>query len=199
MREITIDSHQPQSVLAAILSYLVPGLGQIYQGRVAKGVLFLVCLTGMFVLGLKLGGWRNVYLPRDIPASSRSIGFFGSNIPLPSPLANLWHRKSFAGQAWIGVLAWPAIWQFANLPVPTQEANPFWHDMQRAPSDAELNAMLNASDKTPDLGWIYTVIAGVLNILVIYDAYAGPAFPPLRRKETDPAENHSPAKEVALP
>jgi hypothetical protein len=30
------------------------------------------------------------------------------------------------------------------------------------------------SDKTPDLGWVYTVIAGMLNILVIYDAYAGP-------------------------
>ena len=27
-----------------------------------------------------------------------------------------------------------------------------------------------------DLGWVYTVIAGVLNILVIYDAFAGPAF-----------------------
>jgi hypothetical protein len=27
-----------------------------------------------------------------------------------------------------------------------------------------------------DLGWVYTVIAGVLNIMVIYDAFAGPAF-----------------------
>ena len=25
-------------------------------------------------------------------------------------------------------------------------------------------------------GWVYTVIAGVLNILVIYDGFAGPAF-----------------------
>ena len=35
--------------------------------------------------------------------------------------------------------------------------------------------MLRNSDKSPDLGWMYTVIAGVLNILVIYDALAGPA------------------------
>ena len=31
-------------------------------------------------------------------------------------------------------------------------------------------------DKTWDLGWVYTVIAGVLNIMVIYDALTGPAF-----------------------
>jgi hypothetical protein len=29
-----------------------------------------------------------------------------------------------------------------------------------------------------ELGWVYTVIAGVLNILVIYDAVAGPAMLP---------------------
>ncbi len=36
--------------------------------------------------------------------------------------------------------------------------------------------MQTAGDKTWDLGWIYTVIAGVLNIMVIYDAIAGPAY-----------------------
>ena len=50
------------SALGALLSYLVPGLGQIYQGRVAKGVLFLVCLYGLFFYGMYLGSWNNVYL-----------------------------------------------------------------------------------------------------------------------------------------
>ena len=31
-------------------------------------------------------------------------------------------------------------------------------------------------DKTWDLAWVYTVIASVLNVMVIYDAFAGPAF-----------------------
>src|SRR5438477_255051 len=31
-------------------------------------------------------------------------------------------------------------------------------------------------NKRWDLGWVYTVIAGVLNLLVIYDALAGPLF-----------------------
>jgi hypothetical protein len=39
-----------------------------------------------------------------------------------------------------------------------------------------LNKLQRDGDKTWDLGWVYTVIAGVLNVLVIYDALAGPAF-----------------------
>src|SRR5262245_35136105 len=39
-----------------------------------------------------------------------------------------------------------------------------------------LNELQSDGDRTWDLGWVFTVIAGVLNILVIYDALAGPAF-----------------------
>src|SRR5260370_40853809 len=41
--------------LAGVLSYLVPGLGQIYQGRIGKGLLFLVCVYALFFYGLFLG------------------------------------------------------------------------------------------------------------------------------------------------
>ena len=44
------------------------------------------------------------------------------------------------------------------------------------PGEVLLNDLQRNSDKTWDLAWVYTVIAGVLNILVIYDAFAGPAF-----------------------
>ena len=46
----------------------------------------------------------------------------------------------------------------------------------REPSGAAINALNNAGDKRLELAWVYTVIAGVLNILVIYDAVAGPAY-----------------------
>ena len=47
---------------------------------------------------------------------------------------------------------------------------------ERTPSDEALNAVHTYGDKLLELGWVYTVIAGVLNIMVIYDAFAGPAF-----------------------
>ncbi len=175
-RNLGQPQYQP-SYLAGFLSYLVPGLGQIWQGRIAKGLLFMVCLLGMFMGGQAMGGWKNVYLPDVVrgPADLRNNPF---RLPrVLNPLANLYHRWQYAGQFWIGVAAWPALWQYNQLPVPAAETHPFWHGFQKAPQqENELNDYLRAQDKTPDLAWVYTVIAGVLNILVIYDAIAGPAF-----------------------
>ena len=60
------------------------------------------------------------------------------------------------------------------------------HYMQ-APSETKLNELQRDGNKRWDLGWVYTVIAGVLNVLVIYDALAGPAFGPHDRKDELPA------------
>ena len=88
------------------------------------------------------------------------------------PIANIiHHRWHFAGQFWIGIAAWPAICQYNNWTLPED-----LKDYQKTPNEAELNEYLQKHDKTPDLAWVYTVIAGMLNVLVIYDAFAGPAY-----------------------
>jgi TM2 domain-containing membrane protein YozV len=166
------------ALFPAFLSYLIPGLGQIYQGRVSKGLLFLVCLNGLFWYGMHLGSWANVYLP-DVAKNNRPWN-------LPDLVINLYNRPQFAGQFWIGVAAWPAICQY-NQWWPIKSDHPFWRNFQRTPPESpdrappgwegkSLNELQTNGDKTWDLGWVYTVIAGVLNILVIYDAAAGPAF-----------------------
>jgi hypothetical protein len=175
------------SILAACLSYLFPGLGQIYQGRIAKGVLFFVCIYTLYFYGMYLGsGTRtiegpdgkkqtyrvcsNVYLPdtADRPG--------GNPFSLPHTLANLYNRPQFAGQFWIGIAAWPAIWQYMTYDENAENGGFPFGCFQRTPHDDDLNAIHNAGDKLIELGWVYTVIAGVLNIMVIYDAFAGPAF-----------------------
>src|SRR5262245_4661769 len=90
---------------AGFLSYLVPGLGQIFQGRVGKGILFLVCVYVLFFYGLFLGNWSNVYLPRA--ANLPDVNIVG--IKVAKPLA---YRVQFLGQFWVGVAAWPAIYQY---------------------------------------------------------------------------------------
>ena len=156
--------------LAGFLSYLVPGLGQIYQGRGGKGFLFLFCLYGLFFFGMAQGGWANVYLPDTAEANNPWR--------LPELAANVFNRPQFAGQFWIGIAAWPALWQYHTFDS-RQNAGPIFGTYQRAPiSEQVLNDLQRKSDKTWDLAWVYTVIAGVLNILVIYDAVAGPAFGP---------------------
>ncbi len=54
---------RPNSIFAGFLSYLIPGLGQIYQGRTGKGLLFMVCILSLFHVGEAMGNWENVYVP----------------------------------------------------------------------------------------------------------------------------------------
>jgi hypothetical protein len=191
--------------LAAFLSYLIPGLGQIAQGRVGKGLLFFVCVLTLFYYGMYLGNWSNVYLPDHLEANNNPWN-------LPRVGANLYNRPQFAAQVWVGVAAWPAIFQYIRYD-PDAETGPLLGSYQRAPYEFRvlrpdkpvgddpadrkaarrrenltplealrdypgmtINEMQTNGDKTWDLGWIFTVIAGVLNVMVIYDALAGPAY-----------------------
>src|SRR5215471_19994039 len=108
------------SPLPALLSYLVPGLGQIVQGRVGKGLLFMICLYSLFFYGMYLGSWSNVYLPdmADEP----------NTLKLPRPVFNLYNRLQFAGQFWIGVAAWPALWQYNTYDPSKVEEEPARED-----------------------------------------------------------------------
>src|SRR5881628_3578948 len=50
---------------AAVLAWLVPGLGHVYQGRTIKGIVFFLFLMGTFVAGMYLGEWKTVYWSWD--------------------------------------------------------------------------------------------------------------------------------------
>ena len=88
----------------------------------------------------------------------------------------------------IGIAAWPALVQHFEVPIPGREKFPVLDNFQRMPKESDVILLFQNSDKTPDLGWVYTVIAGMLNLLVIYDAYAGPMFPSVKGKPAGKSE-----------
>jgi hypothetical protein len=163
--------------LAALLSYLLPGLGQVLQGRIGKGVLFFVCLCGLFFYGLWMGRMKNVWVPEPSKLPDVSLPLVGK---LPGITKAVYHRPQFLGQFWMGVAVWPALAQYVATEAPVENAEvpaaglPVLKDYMAAPNEKQLNDLQRGEDKTWDLGWVYTVIAGVLNMLVIYDALAGP-------------------------
>ena len=53
---IEIDLRNP--VLAAVLAWVWPGLGHLYQRRYGKGVLYMVCILSTWFFGLALGEAR---------------------------------------------------------------------------------------------------------------------------------------------
>ena len=154
-------------VLAATLAWLIPGLGHWYQGRRSKGLLFFVCILGTFVFGLYLGEGRVVY------ASMRP----GDN------------RFPYFCQVAVGLPALPALVQSYRVNHGSAPANfGLWKDFMVPPGltkggqdfPSELDQLHKKLNRFFELGTVYTMVAGLLNVLAIYDAFAGPA-------EGDPA------------
>lgn len=137
--------------LAALLAWMVPGLGHWYQGRVGKAVLYFVCIMGLFLIGCRQGQWRVVYFRWD---------------------EDEW-RWSYLAQIGVGLAALPALLHKAEwiawMPERLQR-------FQAPPSDQELDKLHRTFGVRMDVAVIYTVIAGLLNILVVFDALSGPAL-----------------------
>ncbi|MGL6072977.1 MAG: DUF6677 family protein [Fimbriiglobus sp.] len=177
---------RPLDFTAALFSYFLPGLGQVLQGRIGKGVLFFVCIYSLFFYGFWLGKMKNVWIPESsrVPEARLQVSFGNVrflDVTLGGIAKSVWNRPQFASQFWMGVAVWPALAQYvvsepAPIDDPQKEVPPMavLKDYMQAPTEAKFNDFQRAGDKTWDLAWIYTVIAGVLNLLVIYDALAGP-------------------------
>ena len=142
-------------LVAALLAWLVPGLGHFYQGRVAKGILYATCILGLFGLGLALGEGKVVYW--------RWIN------PLGNPEE---FRLYYVGQFFAGLAALPALIQATLAHFGLDSI--FWGWMAE-PDKVVLNGLHPRLGKLVEVGSVYTTVAGLLNIFAIYDAYDGPA------------------------
>ena len=165
--------------LAALLAWLLPGAGHLYQRRYAKGSLFMVCILITWFLGFALGGGHVVYASWQ-PGDKR------------------WH---YILQAGVGAAALPALVQGNHMKKHTdqngitkQTYKPFWGGFMAPPHRPviedradEVSAWYASSGAGYEMGTWYTMIAGLLNILVIYDAFSGPLAVPIsgRRKDGD--------------
>lgn len=160
------DRHAPVPVklrnpwLAAFYAWLWPGAGHLYQGRRAKGILFMVCVLSTYFFGFTLGKGHVVY------ASFRKPDF----------------RYAYLCQVGVGVPALPALIQtnrFNNgrpplfgiaMMMPPRPVDPNTGSDQLADWHDDLKGLF-------EVATLYTMIAGLLNMLAIYDAFAGPVFP----------------------
>ncbi|MBN2024151.1 MAG: hypothetical protein JW809_15315 [Pirellulales bacterium] len=174
----TVNLKDP--ILAAILAWLVPGLGHLYQGRLAKAVLYFVCIMGTFVYGLYLGSSEELGWGRVVYASWR-----------PND-----RRLYYLCQIGAGVPAMPAIVQAIRV---HRGNDPLGHFMAppRLPGESHgdsvlLDDILRQMPRRFELGTIYTAIAGLLNLLAVLDAGFGPLFPATAAKKPDGADEPPP-------
>jgi hypothetical protein len=170
-QERSVELKDP--MMAALLAWLVPGLGHYYQGRTAKAILFFVCIMGTFLYGLYLGGSSELGWGRAVYAS--------------------WHpghrRLPYLCQIGVGLPAMPALVQavragkgerpwskFMAPPCPDsteQVSDVVRRALADQPTLDELNLKLH---RFFEFATVYTMVAGLLNVLAIYDAWGGPVF-----------------------
>lgn len=178
-----IDLRDPAK--AALLSWLVPGLGQLYQGRSLKGRLFMAAILPLLLAGLWIGGGKVAYC--QWRPGARRLEFLGQvgigTVAIPA-LVQSWSLAS-AGRPLLpgGWFAPPVVagqvvsWDYAERLERTEPGMAFSPADDRSPrrSDADqLSVWYLRLGRYFDLGTLYVTLAGLLNLLVVYDAWAGP-------------------------
>lgn len=189
----------PNPKVAALLAWLVPGLGHLYQGRRAKGVLFMTSIVGLFAAGMVIGAGKVAY---------------ASTLPLTPPGGYAYDGWPFLCQSGIGAVAIPGWIERARyladeppLVAPVLYP-PLTGERALGPQARDQLQSIDQSGNTvfhPDgpakrrydlgfrfeVGMVYTVIAGLLNLLVVYDAHSGPLLPDEQPKPVDDSDASS--------
>ena len=130
--------------IAGLLTWLVPGLGHIYLGQRARGLVLLVTITVTFWTGVAIGGVRDTVDPHK---------------------RRLW----FTAQVCTGGY--------------TLTAYALHRRVDRAGNPTPVTHWSAA-----DIGVHYTGVAGLLNLLVVFDAVGRADPAPTRRRKGRAAE-----------
>jgi hypothetical protein len=163
--------------LAAFLAWLWPGLGHLYQGRRAKGVLFMIAILSTFFFGFFLGEGRVVYASWN--PDFRWPYVCQVCVGLPALPAVVEARRANNARAYLrsqGLLREEQT-RHTSLFNNRWFVPPLRDDPQTAGEEPdELDALYYSLNRFFELGTLYTMVAGLLNVLAIYDAFAGPAL-----------------------
>lgn len=184
--DLVVDLRDPY--WAAFLAWMFPGAGHFYQGRFGKGFLFMICVLGTFFYGLGIGRGRVVYAsfkPGDfrwqyicqlgagavaLPAAAQATvtkngddPFFilAERYPPDHPTKSFYKvdpEENYEGSTLKdGFMAPPA--------------GPIYQD------ERDVLGMWHYDMKHKfQIGTLYCIVAGLLNILIVYDAFCGPAI-----------------------
>ena len=191
---LVVELRDPR--LAAVLAWLIPGAGHLYQGRTAKGLLFMTCILGIYFFGMYLGQGHVVYASmREADRRLPYLCQIGVGLPaLPALVQSMRMRDGATPKAplWNGWMAPPRL---PGQVIPNDawaESHPtrriFNTDRYVLNLYDELSAWHERLHGYFELGTVYTMIAGLLNVLVIYDAYSGPLLTAPEDEDEDPDE-----------
>jgi len=180
--EDVVEIELKEPWIAALLAWMLPGLGHVYQGRTGKGLLFFICILGTFFYGMYLGGGKVVYasVPWEQQYRWQYLCQLGVGLPSTPMLVQKNRVMNKKEPLWSGFMA------------PPRRGSVDWKDKSGNTSKqpSELAMWTLKYHPNFELGTVYTVVAGLLNVLVICDAAAGPLVISVpQKKKKVPDEN----------
>jgi len=90
MKSTSKDQHSAfRTLIAGLLAWILPGLGHIYIGDRARGIIFMAVISATFWSGIAIGGVKNTVNPKD-----RSLWFLAqASAGVHSLTALAWGRQ----------------------------------------------------------------------------------------------------------
>ncbi|MSR44296.1 MAG: hypothetical protein EXS15_02930 [Phycisphaerales bacterium] len=133
----------------ALMSWILPGLGQCMAGHRRRGIFAMIAILGMFFCGLLIGGVDSVDRKED----------------------PLW----FYAQAAAGPIAFAADWANSGL-LKTGRVGEL---VESPPSNPRAAPTMVSTFKTVtvanEVGILYCALAGLMNVVVVLDALKRPS------------------------
>jgi len=194
-RNERIDLRTPW--LAGALAWLIPGAGHLYQRRYFKGAIIGVSIWSVLLFGLFSGSYRE------------ELSDGGTRLHFARNVYCSWRdgdkRLYFIPQACVGAIAVPA-WLQSRRPVDATDsvlttafAPPrVSSESSTRPNQPTFDEIVGRLHSWLDVSTIYTVVAGLLNVLAIFDAIGGAAPQPIdeeNRKTEKTSESPKKRKE----
>lgn len=188
VNDVQVDLREP--ALAALLAWLWPGAGHMYQKRYRKGALFMICILGTFFFGMILGNGHVVYAswrPNDY--RWQSVPQLGVGLPAFPAIIQNFKVRDGGEPYWVTARRYPEFHAKEFRIIPPEELKDYQGDTLAdgfmAPPAGNVyidkrDVLATWTEETHhgfEIGTLYTIVAGLLNILAIYDAYAGPVLP----------------------
>ena len=148
-------SRYATALLAGLLAWFIPGAGHLYLRRAARGVILCICINGLFWTGVAFGGVFTVE-----PLKQR--WWLGAQMGAGASAMATWYRQDRLRRSVTEDLGLPP-----TPPRSPEKAQQWWFDYTSTLAERKL-ALVYPTDA---VARSYSGVAGMLNLMCIFDAF----------------------------
>lgn len=167
--------------IAGILAWLIPGAGHVYMRRTLRGVIICICINGLFWTGVAFGGIFTVE-----PLKQR--WWFTAQMCTGVSGVAAWYRQEQYRRAITEKFEDPEL-RTPIPPPPTRQRKALPGEWWKTYNEALAGKGLSLSYPADTVARAYAGVAGMLNLMCIFDAVMlavmGRFGEPARRKREE--------------